>query len=732
MRQPAVDGRYALDRRRFLALGAGALGAATSVSALGTRAWAQPQSGSFGFALLGDTQIDMAVPDRTAWVRWVYEQIAAADPPVVTHVGDIVEYGSVEEYETYLGTIPVDLRPRVRHVPGNHEWRWDPTARERYEELFGPTRYSFDAGGMHFVGLDPSHLLQEPGGFGAGGIAWLTSDLDRVPPDVPIILMCHFPFGGANYYVSDQERLLEVVARYNVRAILAGHVHTQRLGRFNGTTQLTVDDARGSPVYYWAERVEDDDGAALQLTVIRRGADGEPESQPVAEIPLTGPRAALGERPQRVGLDRDAWSLGVSVRLAPRADALTVEAQLYPQHVYGTRTDGDWHELSADGSRRYTGTLDIAALPPGTHRMTVRVTDSTDAWYEQTQTFTVPGADRVGWQRDLREPIQAGLAAADEMVVAATSGGAVHGVRPTRAALRRRWQVDMGPVHGRPVFTPSGDTVYVPSADHHLHALDAASGRERYAYDAGAPVLGSPLVTEVDGGDVVVVTAGEALHAIEAESGARLWTANEHGAFLGRPASDGARVYVGGSHGDAYAYEADTGAVAWSFSTNERTTAYTRFIYGPWYDTVEFLPGDLVLVSTVVDAFALDAETGEVRWSRGGSYIYAPASVLDDGDLLLIDDFRRTATRVDAETGEERWTAGFGARALNTGAAIHDGLAWIQGTTGLLVAIDLESGEVQHELQLTTTAYCYSTPVVVGDTLVVGDQDGILHGIDVR
>jgi 3',5'-cyclic AMP phosphodiesterase CpdA len=120
----------------------------------------------------------------------------------------------------------------MRHVPGNHEWRWDPTARERYHELLGATRYSFDAEGIRFIALNPSHLLQEGGGFGEHGMAWLVDQLDQVPSDVPVILMCHFPFGYDNYYVSDQQRLLEVLRSYNVRAVLAGHIHNEQVHRF--------------------------------------------------------------------------------------------------------------------------------------------------------------------------------------------------------------------------------------------------------------------------------------------------------------------------------------------------------------------------------------------------------------------------------------------------------------------------------------------------------------------
>ncbi|MEU0556595.1 PQQ-binding-like beta-propeller repeat protein [Dactylosporangium sp. NPDC006015] len=725
--------QFPVDRRRLLTLGAGALvGAATGVIASGSPGTAAPPAPS-GFALLGDTQIDVSLPERTEWVGWVYQQIAAADPQLVCHVGDIVEHGSAEEYDTYLSTVPVALRPRIRYVPGNHDWRWDSTAGERYGALFGPRRYSFDFAGMHFVALDPSHLLQEPGGFGESGISWLTRDLDRVRPGVPIILLCHFPFGGDNYYVSDQERLLELLDRYNVRAIFAGHIHTEEVQRFNGLTQLAVDDTRGTPIYYWVERVVSTAGPMLTVTAVQRGADGAPVSRPVLEIPLAGPRTAVEERPQSVRLAQSGAALAVSVRLNPHARAASVQAQLFPQHTYGLKDAGQWRDLPGDASGRgYAGTLDIAALPPGEHRMTVRVTNPEGAWYEQNRTFTLPDADRrLRWHEQLGAPVQAGLAAGDGLLVAATVDGTVIGARPSRAKLGRRWQTRIGPVHGRPAFAPDGRTVYLPSDDHHLYALDPASGRTRFMYDAGAPVLGSPLVTTIGGRHVVIFGAGEARHAIDAATGAPVWTVSGQGMFTGRAASDGTRVYAGGGLGYAYAHDARTGAVLWESSTNTRTTAYSRLIYGPWADTLMVLPNGLVLVSTVANAFALDPATGEQRWSRAGSFIYAPKAQLAGGDLLMFDDGARTAARVDPSTGQARWTADLVARPVNTGAAVHNGVAWVPGTTGLLVGVDVANGAIRARLQLTTTAYCYSPPVVVDGTLLVGDQDGQLYGVAV-
>lgn len=728
--QPASAHR-GLDRRGFLSLAAGSLGgAALTGVAAASSASAQPRPP--GFALLGDTHVGLTVPQRTDWVSWVYDHIAARDAAAVCHVGDIMDYGSVDEYDLYLSTVPDELWPRLHHVPGNHEWRWDPTARERYHELLGATRYSFDAAGIRFIALNPSHLLQEGGGFGEHGMAWLVDELDQAPQGAPIILLCHFPFGFDNYYVSDQQRLLDVLYSYNVRAVFAGHIHNEQVHRFNGITQLAVNGSLGAPLYYWLEREVRPGGPVLKVTEVRRGPDDDVMVREVTTIPLGGPRIAGHERPQAIELEPAGASLAVSVRLRPPAAGSIVEAQLYPQHTYAVKNPGQWRVLEADGSgRRYGGDLDLSGLPAGEHRMTVKVTGSHGDWYEETRGFSVPGADRVRWRTGLGAPVQAGLATNGDLLVAATTGGTVVAGTPSSSGLDEVWRRELtGGVKGRPAFSPDGGTVYVPSVDHRVHALDAQDGSTRFTYDAGEPVLGSPLVAELAGTPAVVVGSGQRIHALDAVTGDRLWAVDDPGMFVGRPATDGTRVYTGGGNANSYALDAGTGEVVWSFVTNTRESAYRRLIYGPWYDNLELLPGGLVLVSTVTTAHALHADSGEQRWALSGSYIFAP-KVLLDPDLLVIDDWARTVSRLDPSDGTVRWTTDIGVRALNTGAAVHDGIAWVHGTTGQVTGVDVTDGSIVERVQVTATANCYSSPAVAGGTLVVGDQDGVLHGLAV-
>src|SRR6266567_4826618 len=101
---------------------------------------------SLRFAMVTDTHVGMSLASAER-LRPVYAAIARLAPDFVLHCGDITDTGLPGEYERYWQTVPAALHCRIRHVPGNHEVRWDPTAKGLYREQFGAVPYSFDAGG---------------------------------------------------------------------------------------------------------------------------------------------------------------------------------------------------------------------------------------------------------------------------------------------------------------------------------------------------------------------------------------------------------------------------------------------------------------------------------------------------------------------------------------------------------------------------------------------------------
>jgi outer membrane protein assembly factor BamB len=724
-RGAAVSGR-GFSRRGFLA----ATGAGVAAMLLvDPRAIARADAtGRLRFAMIADTQLQVENPARTEWTARVYAAIAARRPAFVGHVGDLVQHGSDEEYEAYLGTIPHGLRPLLRHVPGNHEVRWDEHAGERYTELFGRTPYSFDVGGLHVVGLNPTRLLQEPGYFTDTDLRWLEHDLRKTHN--PTTALIHFPVGSDNYYVHNQDRLLELLARHDVRVLFAGHTHTQRVEAFNGLTQVTMDGTINTPCYYWCERIRHDDGsAALVISRVQVGEDSVEERE-VTRVPLTGARPAERAEPRQVSVTGPRAGV-LRVRAAtPIGGATGASVQLYAQHAYGRKQSEPWQALSARGRhpRFFDGSLDVSALPPGEHRLRVRTTTGNGTWHERTERFTVPGGRTVRWSAQLDAPVQASLTAHEDLVVAATISGTVTAIDVNG---RRRWTVRTGPVYGRPAITADGATVLVVDTDHRLRALSAESGRERWTYDTGAPGLGSPLLADIDDEPVVLVGAGRALHAVALADGRRRWVTDLGNMVAGQPACDGEFVYIGAGDGNAHALDARTGQQRWATSVTAVTGPYRRRIYGPWCAVIDLLPDASVLVPTIGNASVLDRATGAVRRTISGTYLFSPKLLLpgEPDGLLLVDEWG-VATRVNPSTGEQRWTTETGVRFTNYDAVVHGRTLWGQAATGQLVALDVDTGELRERQELTTS-YVTCAPVLVGDTVVTGAQDGVLRAVNV-
>ena len=100
------------------------------------------------------------------------------------------------------------FRTPVWTVPGNHEVfgierqlsHVSPThplyGRAMYHKYFGPDYYSFNYGGVHFVGLNTVDIddMWYYGHVDSLQLVWLERDLALVPPDIPVVTFDHIPF----------------------------------------------------------------------------------------------------------------------------------------------------------------------------------------------------------------------------------------------------------------------------------------------------------------------------------------------------------------------------------------------------------------------------------------------------------------------------------------------------------------------------------------------------------
>jgi len=285
------------------------------------------------------------------------------------------------------------------------------------------------------------------------------------------------------------------------------------------------------------------------------------------------------------------------------------------------------------------------------------------------------------------------------------------------------WRARLGPVYRRPAVDGGARTLFVPSADGHLYALDAGTGLARWRFAAGAPVLSEPLV--VGQADYVVFCAGDRLLAVDAATGQLAWSVPGRGFSAGRAACDGQRVYTAAADGYARAHDLRTGREAWSHRmvTGDR---HRVALYSGW-DSVAVLGAGVVIVATVAGSQALEAATGALRWTFPGTTMYPPAVVLGDGTALLTTE-QGVVSRVGLADGAAVWQVSLGVRVQNAGLAVAGDSAWVVSEHGHLIRVRLADGQERSSGRFTL-AGCYSAPVVVGDTVIAGDQDGLVHGI---
>ncbi len=88
---------------------------------------------SLRFAMVADTHVGTSRASAER-LRLVYAAVARLAPDFVLHCGDITDTGLPGEYQRYRQAVPAALRGLIRHVPGNHDARWDPAAKGSYRE----------------------------------------------------------------------------------------------------------------------------------------------------------------------------------------------------------------------------------------------------------------------------------------------------------------------------------------------------------------------------------------------------------------------------------------------------------------------------------------------------------------------------------------------------------------------------------------------------------------------
>jgi len=263
----------------------------------------------------------------------------------------------------------------------------------------------------------------------------------------------------------------------------------------------------------------------------------------------------------------------------------------------------------------------------------------------------------------------------------------------------------------------AGRSVYFLSRDGNAYALDAASGALRWKFATGgesrmnlaglygwAPsrevvpdpwdfFLSSPLVAD---GMVYFGSGDHHVYALDAATGRLRWKFRTGDVVHSSPALAQGLLYVGSWDGTLYALQARDGHLAWKFATGIDPT---RFMQGlPASPAVS--DGVVVIGSRDNRIYGLDARTGRRLWAQenNGSWVIASAA-LHEGTAYVTTSDSVKFRALDLHSGAVRFELPFLAYSFSS-PALAAGHAYFGSFDGLVYDVDLAARQVHSRFQV--------------------------------
>jgi len=196
------------------------------------------EAGKLSFLQISDSHVGFDKPANPNAIGTLEEAIGKiktlpAKPAFMIHTGDITHLSKPAEFDN-ADRIISQSGLDVHYVPGEHDFLDEEAKlyRDRYgKNAKGAGWYSFDADGVHFVGL-VNVVNLKAGGLGNLGedqLKWLADDLKGKSAETPIVVFAHIPLWTVyeqwGWGTDDGARALEFLKRFGSVTVLNGHIH---------------------------------------------------------------------------------------------------------------------------------------------------------------------------------------------------------------------------------------------------------------------------------------------------------------------------------------------------------------------------------------------------------------------------------------------------------------------------------------------------------------------------
>ncbi|PIV33891.1 MAG: outer membrane protein assembly factor BamB [Lysobacterales bacterium CG02_land_8_20_14_3_00_62_12] len=296
------------------------------------------------------------------------------------------------------------------------------------------------------------------------------------------------------------------------------------------------------------------------------------------------------------------------------------------------------------------------------------------------------------------------------------------------ATIKKLWSTSTGDGVARTGAKPrpayADGRIYVTDADAGLRAYGADNGRKLWNYSSKQPLVSGVSVA----GDLLVVGSIEGnVIALSAQTGAERWHAQISSEILVAPVIDAAVVVARSNDGRITGLDATDGKILWKFDRgaplislrgNSQPIALAGTIYAA-YDNARVV--------------ALRASDGVLLWEQtisraeGRTELERMNDV--DGEIQIVDDviyavsYRGQVVALTIDNGRILWSRDMSSY---VGLAFSGKVVFGADEHSNVWALDYRSGSSLWKSEGLSNRWLTS-PVTMGELLVVGDFKGYLH-----
>lgn len=712
------------------------------------------KDGTHKFIHISDTEISEK-EGHDNWVNNLRGYSANEGVAFIIHTGDICYIPGLDNHIKIMNSYNM-VHTQVFYCIGNHDLVKGAYGEEHFEELYGPSFYSFEVGNVHYIvtpmfGGDywPSYRRKEV-------YQWIKNDLKYVSKDKAIYVFNHSIADDTETFrlnISDTESV-DLVA-HNLKAWLYGHWHVNHIHKHAKTgvysicsstpirggidhaasafRVMTVDskgDFTSNLRYCYIDKslyvpsLENMQAPVLASGAVPLSVNAYSTVSPIKSIVYScyhAGRKIIIKKPLTQKTDFNWYAeMPISAEMNNKLVTTIVEAHFANGEIIKTersfiyqkndsnkiRLNGEWTNLL--GSPQHAGVInDTLAVP-------LRL-----AWIKNVGSNIYMASPLIYKNNLIVASVDDNESGKAEIVSMDAITGNIEWRYSVQASIRSSIAI-------------TSDLVFAQDVHGILYAIHAENGNLAWKKDLGIsmiPPLNDGLVAN---NGIVYAGTGKSLFALKAATGEKIWRNEDWGRGEGCTAtlSLNRNTLIGHAHwGGLYANDAATGKMLWGTEDGELRHRSCS----------PAMIGDVFYLISAESFFIMESKTGRILARKNLGYnVNVTSTPLVTNTEIIFGTSDKGIIALDRETLVEKWNfkskpamiysspyVRNPAMTIETSPVLSGNTIFVGASDGTLYALDRKSGKQlwKHD----TGAPIFATASISGNTLYIVDFAGNVY-----